>query len=158
MRTRIGAALSLALLLLAVSVRAPGWAYSAGTIEAPTRNSVPCPARVQPNVAQVSWSTFNRKTQVRHAGQRIIWQLHRVRSIYRAICGLDLIQPLVETCPGNPGGESATYHVTFLLWTKDAKHTLLRVTENKDGCITLAVDGQADLGAAGLLASGLFVP
>jgi hypothetical protein len=102
-------------------------------------------------VAQVSWSTFNRKHRVRRAGHRIVWQVYRVRRIYHAICDLSLIQPLVEPCPGNPSGATAIYHVTFLHRTKDAKRPLPQVAENKDGCDVLVVDGRPDLGAAGLL-------
>jgi hypothetical protein len=154
----IRAVLILAVLAFAAPTSATALPSSACTVASPCWNSVPCPAGVQPTVAQVSWSTYKGKTHERRSGRRTVWQLRRVRRIYHAICGLILLQPFVTTCPGNPGGSTATYHVRFLHWTKDTIWTLLRVTETVDGCIILAVDGRPHLGAAGLLGSGLLVP
>jgi hypothetical protein len=154
----IGVLLTLALLAFASPISTNASASNASTIEAPKWNSVPCPAGVQPNVAQVSWSTYNRKTGAHRAGQWIVWRLHHVRRIYSTICGLNLIQPLVLPCPANPSGATGKYHIRFLQWTKNRKRTLLRVTEVTDGCITLVVDGRPGLGAASLLGSGLLVP
>jgi hypothetical protein len=123
----------------------------------PAWNLVPCPKGVQPNIAIVTWATYKAKTHLRRSGRRIVRRSVRVRRVYRAICGLILVQPYMTSCPpGNASGNTARYNVAFQLQTKGTERTLLRITETVVGCIILAVDGRPQLGATGL--NGILVP
>jgi hypothetical protein len=127
------------------------WDSSGHAGSDPQYNAVPC-GHVIPSAVTTSWH-IARATVVHTAqgkaitrvqqGRRTLRRARAVARLYHEVCDMGLIKyahPVAIACPAATG--AATYHLVFVR----GRGSVLRVTEDEDGCQFVWIDGHRNLG------------